>query len=97
MRWLLLLLLILLAGLQYRLWVGPGSWADVATLEKKLQHQRQINKSLRDRNAILEQEVRDLKNGMASIEERARAELGLIKEGETFYLLIDKDKVKQQP
>ena len=51
-----------------------------------------MNQGLSDRNAILENEVRDLKNGMGSIEERARSELGLIKDGETFYLLVDEDK-----
>jgi cell division protein FtsB len=91
MRWLLLLLLILLAGLQYRLWIGQGSWAEIVALERALEEQEVINERLRQRNKVLEIEVRALKNGTDSVEERARSELGLIKEDETFFLIIDKD------
>lgn len=89
MRWILILLLFFLAGLQYRLWVGQGSWEQIVSLERDIEQRTLINERLRDRNKVLEHEVRDLKNGMDSVEERARSELGLIKKGETFYLIVD--------
>ena len=92
MRWIMILLLLVLAGLQYRLWFGSGSWEQIVYLQREIEQQKLVTQGLSDRNAILENEVRDLKNGMGSIEERARSELGLIKDGETFYLLVDEDK-----
>ncbi|MEH6559320.1 MAG: cell division protein FtsB [Oceanicoccus sp.] len=92
MRWILILLLLVLAGLQYRLWFGDGSWEQIVYLEREIERQKLVNQGLSDRNKILENEVRDLKNGLGSVEERARSELGLIKDGETFYLLIEEDK-----
>ncbi len=92
MRWIIILLLLFFAGLQYRLWIGAGSWAQIVSLERDIENQSAINNRLRDRNHILEVEVRDLKNGMDSVEEHARSELGLIKKGETFYLLVDDDQ-----
>ena len=92
MRWILIFLLLVLAGLQYRLWFGVGSWEQIVYLQREIEQQKLVNQRLSDRNAILESEVRDLKNGMESVEERARSELGLIKEGETFYLLIEEEK-----
>lgn len=92
MRWILILLLMCLAGLQYRLWVGPGSWANVASLKRELAEQATIIQNLQRRNSALEKEVHGLKNGLEGIEERARTELGLIKKDETFYLLVDEDK-----
>ncbi len=94
MRWILTLLIVIFIGLQYRLWFGQGSWEQIVSLERELEDQQLVNQRLRDRNEVLENEVRDLKNGLESVEERARSELGLIKEGETFYLLIDKEKNK---
>lgn len=91
MRWLLLLLICLFTGLQTRLWFGAGSWADIVSIEKLLAKQQVINQTLKERNAVLEQEVYSLKNGYEAIEERARTELGLIREGETFYLFINDD------
>lgn len=91
MRWLLALLIFFFLGLQYRLWFGEGSWANIVSLEKKLADQQVVTQGLEERNAILEQEVYSLKNGDDAIEERARVELGMIKEGETFYLLVDKE------
>jgi cell division protein FtsB len=91
MRLVLALLLLIFIGLQYRLWIGPGSWAHVAALNDEFDQQQAVNQSLKDRNNVLEADVKDLKNGMGGVEERARSELGLIKKGETFYLLIDKN------
>lgn len=92
MRWILILLLIMLAGLQYRLWIAQGSWADVAALERDLEEQKILNARLNERNEVLEKEIRDLKTGLSGVEERARSELGLIKEGETFYLIVEDKK-----
>lgn len=91
MRGILVLLVLMLLGLQYRLWFGQGSWEQIVSLEREIAQQQAINGRLKNRNKLLENEVRDLKNGLESVEERARTELGLIKQGETFYLLIDKE------
>ena len=95
MRCILSLLVIILIGLQYRLWFGQGSWEQIVSLQRQIEGQGLFNRRLQDRNQVLEKEVRDLKSGLESVEERARTELGLIKEGETFYLLIDQEKNKQ--
>jgi cell division protein FtsB len=73
-----------LAALQYPLWFGKGGLIRVRELEHQLTAQRELNQTLEARNASLEAEVRDLKAGYEAIEERARYELGLVKEGEVF-------------
>lgn len=90
-RWLLLLLVlaVLLAWLQYRFWFGPGNSGEVMMLEAQVAHQTQDNEGLRQRNQALAAEVKDLKDGEAAIEERARSELGMIKPGETFYRVVE--------
>ncbi len=89
MRWLVWLLVVLLVLLQYKLWVGDGSFAEVWDLYQQVEMQRDENQQLRERNQALEAEVQDLKQGLGAIEERAREELGMIKEGETFYQIIE--------
>ena len=89
MRLLLIILVVLLGFLQYRLWVGEGSLAEVWQLRLDISQQRAENERLRARNSELEAEVRDLKDGMASVEERARRELGMVREGETFYQIVE--------
>lgn len=91
MRWLLIILCVLFVGLQFRLWVGEGSLAHKAELDKKVEQQRQSNQQLQSRNQQIAQEVESLKTNLDSIEEKARKDLGMIKEGEIFYLVIDKD------
>jgi cell division protein FtsB len=81
-------LLLVLLGLQYRLWFGEGSLAEVAALKRQLAAQRAELKDLHERNATLQAEVDDLKEGLAAIEARARSELGLIREGETYFQLL---------
>ncbi|CCG35119.1 cell division protein FtsB [Xanthomonas citri pv. mangiferaeindicae] len=88
-RWLLLVLAVLLAWLQYRFWFGPGNSGEVMMLEAQVVHQTQDNEGLRQRNQALAAEVKDLKDGEAAIEERARSELGMIKPGETFYRVVE--------
>lgn len=90
MRWLLALLLGLLLVLQYRLWIAEGSLAEEHRLEAQVREQTAINKALRERNAVLEREVLALQSGNASVEQRAREQLGLIREGEVFYQFVEK-------
>ena len=91
-NWLLILLLVVLLGLQFRLWVGPGSWEEITRLERQIAEQEQANSELRERNERLSREVQSLKTDLATVEERARQELGLIREGETFFLIVDEDE-----
>jgi cell division protein FtsB len=84
MKWPTWVLVALLVGLQYPLWFGKGGWLRVRDMERQLAAQRELNQSLEARNASLEAEVRDLKSGYEAIEERARYELGLVKDGEVF-------------
>ncbi len=89
MKWLYALLTILLIMLQYRLWVGEGSLAQVWQLKQGIAQQRAANDTLSARNAQLEAEVLDLKDGNAAVEERARSQMGMIHKDETFYLIIE--------
>ena len=86
---LFLVLILLLSGLQYRLWVGDGSLAEIAELKRQIAAQQGENRHLLERNRILEAEVLELKKGMETVEERARHELGMVKEGETLYQLAE--------
>lgn len=92
MRWLLIVLSLFLVFLQYRLWVGEGSLAQRQVLKHKVEIQQQENEELRERNRVLANEVSNLKEGLESVEERARTDLGMIKEGETFYMVVDKEE-----
>ena len=87
--WLFVALVLVLAGLQYRLWVGEGSLAQVTELKRQIAEQQGENERLLERNRILEAEVMELKKGMETVEERARHELGMVKEGETLYQLAE--------
>jgi cell division protein FtsB len=91
MRYLFLALLVLLLFLQFRLWVGEGSFAEVWRLNQDVAEQKLENTRLRERNEALEAEVKDLKQGLDAIEERAREELGMIKEDEIFYQIIEEE------
>lgn len=96
MNWKLQLLLIVLVvvvfGLQVRLWWGEGSFGEVANLKRQLAQQRSELSDLNERNAILQAEVDDLKKGLAAVEARARSELGLVRKGETYFQLLDPAK-----
>jgi cell division protein FtsB len=84
-----LIFVVLIALLQYPLWLGKGSWLRVWNLNQKIEAQKKINVGYKLRNDSLQAEVRDLKQGNAAIEERARSELGMIKQDEVFYQVID--------
>lgn len=85
-------MLIILLGLQYRLWVGEGSLADVVRLEREISVQQAENDRLRERNQVLAVEVDNLKTGLDSIEERARNDIGMIKKDETFFMVLKEKK-----
>jgi cell division protein FtsB len=74
--------------LQYPLWLGKGGWLRVWSLDRQVQEQKEENARLRQRNGALDAEVRDLKQGFDAIEERARYELGLIKQDEIFFQVV---------
>lgn len=82
-------LVIVLVFLQWRLWAGPGGLSELHQLEAQLAAQQSENEALRMRNEMLENEVLDLKNGLEAIEERARSDLGMTREDETFYMVIE--------
>ncbi len=85
--WAILVVLILL--LQVRLWVGEGSFVQVWAMENTLEEQHQENAKLANRNERLYAEVRNLRSGEGAIEERARMNLGLIRNDETFFLVVE--------
>ena len=85
-------LVVMLVGLQFRLWAGEGSFAHVNGLGQKVEHAGAVNQVKEQRNKVLRAEIRDLKSGYDSIEEKARVELGFIKEGETFFMLVEQEE-----
>ncbi|MEI6895059.1 MAG: cell division protein FtsB [Colwellia sp.] len=82
------ILLTLLVLLQYRLWFGKNSVPDYLVLKENFVHQQETNEKLKQRNKILFADTEDLKLGLEAIEERARNDLGLIKDNETFFRII---------
>jgi len=96
MRKVIGILIVLLLLLQYRLWVGEGSLAEVHNLKQEVATQRQELEQLRQRNRALTAEVQDLKQGLDAIEERARSELGMIRKGETFYQIIEPEEKRER-
>ena len=89
MKLLALALAGLIALIQYPLWLGKGSWLRVLEVDREIQVQREANRRLQARNAALDAEVRDLKEGMDAIEGRARSELGMVRYDEIFFQLVD--------
>ncbi len=94
MRALTLILAGLLILIQYPLWLGKGSWLRVWELDRQLQAHNRVNGELKRRNASLAAEVKDLKEGAGAVEERARYELGMLKEGELFVQITDQGASK---
>ena len=92
MRWPTWVLVAIIVLLQYPLWLGKGGWLRVWDMERQVKAQREVNQKLEQRNAGLDAEVRDLKSGYEAIEERARYELGLIKDGEVFVQVPQKQQ-----
>lgn len=90
-KWIAFLLVALLGALQYRLWFGKNSVSDFQNMEGQIDVLEQQNANLRQRNQLLRADIEDLQLGIESMEERARNELGLIKDGETFYRILPKE------
>jgi cell division protein FtsB len=94
---LILFLLILIAALQYRLWLGDGSIREYRELQAKIAEMEQEGERRRARNAAIEADVNDLKNGTEAVEEQARRELGMIKPGETFVQIYESPPPPEPP
>ncbi len=95
MKILTAVLILIFIGLQYRLWIDDGSFADIDRLDQQVSVQESENAQLEQRNDALLREVEELQTGMDAIEEHARNELGLIREGETFFLIIEEEQPAQ--
>lgn len=89
MKVLALSLAALIVLIQYPLWLGKGSWLRVWEVDRQIRVQRDSNRQLQARNLALEAEVRDLKVGLEAIEERARSELGMVRQDEIFFQVLD--------
>jgi cell division protein FtsB len=97
MKLLTLGLVVLIALIQYPLWLGKGSWLRVWEVDQQIRSQRGVNRQLRARNDALEAEVRDLKVGLDAIEERARSELGMVKQDEIFFQVLEAPSAPSGP
>jgi cell division protein FtsB len=86
-RWLPILLAALIVALQYPMWLGKGGWLQVREYDRQLAAQRADNARFKLRNDALDADVRDLKTGVEAIEERARSDLGMIRQDEVFFQL----------
>jgi cell division protein FtsB len=89
LKLLTLALAALVVLIQYPLWLGKGGWLRVWEVDRQIHAQRELNGRLKGRNTALDAEVRDLKQGLEAIEERARSELGMIRQDEIFFQLLD--------
>lgn len=89
MRPIFIILIIALAVLQHKLWLGDGNLIQWVSLEKKLEDHQHENNKLAARNKALEADIKELKGGEQALEEQARYELGMIKENEVYYQFVD--------
>ena len=97
MRTLAVVFVALIAALQYPMWLGKGGWLQVREFDRQVVAQRAVNAGLKQRNDALDAEVRDLKTGYEAIEERARSELGMIRQDEVFFQLQEARTVPAAP
>jgi cell division protein FtsB len=95
MKTLTIVLGALIVLIQYPLWVGKGGWLRAWEMDRQLEAQRAHNRLLEARNAVLAAEVRDLKQGVEAIEERARYELGMVRDDEVFFQIVEQPGAKQ--
>ncbi|HSD43064.1 MAG TPA: cell division protein FtsB [Burkholderiales bacterium] len=89
MRILGIILGVLIVLIQYPLWLGKGGWVRAWDIDRQLAAQKAHNDRLQARNGALEAEVRDLKQGSEAIEERARFELGMVRQDEVFVQIVE--------
>ena len=97
MRVLLAILFFIFILLQLKMWFGEGGFSDVRRLEQRVEEQTEENEALAQRNRELQAEVEDLRQGLEAVEERARSELGLIKENEEFYQVVPAENQQEDP
>ena len=97
MKWLAAALLVVLSLLQFRLWLSDDGVRELDRLGQAVDAQRADNQRLAARNSQLAAEVRDLKSGLAALEERARSELGMVASGETFYQVVPPSPAPEDP
>lgn len=97
MKALTLVLAALIVLIQYPLWLGKGSWLRVWEVDQQIRAQRETNRQLKARNDGLEAEVRDLKVGVEAVEERARSELGMIRNDEIFFQVLESARPAPAP
>ncbi|MSQ72843.1 MAG: cell division protein FtsB [Betaproteobacteria bacterium] len=88
---------VLILLLQYPLWLGKGGWMRVWDFDRLVQNQKEQNHGLQQRNAALDAEVRDLKQGFEAIEERARYELGMVRQDEVFFQIAPATQAASSP
>jgi cell division protein FtsB len=97
MKWLLGILFVVIVLLQLKMWFGEGGYRDVQRLAARVEEQARENEMLDQRNRELQAEVEDLRQGLEAIEERARSELGMVKEDEEFYQVVPGRKNGKKP
>jgi cell division protein FtsB len=96
-KYLTFALAALIALLQYPMWLGKGGWLRVWETDQKLQAQHEAGQKMQARNLALDAEVRDLKQGLDAVEERARSELGMIRQDEMFFQILDERRNSPPP
>lgn len=89
MRTIMILLILALIGLQYKLWIGDGSISQWIQIDQRRANQEEENKQLMVRNHVIEADIAELKSGDQALEEQARFELGMVKNGEVYYQFSD--------
>ena len=94
MRHLAVILGALIVVIQYPLWLGKGGWLKVREHNRELAAQKEINRGMQQRNDQLDAEVRDLRQGLEAVEERARFEMGLVKQDESFFQIVEPESPK---
>ncbi|MBN8477828.1 MAG: cell division protein FtsB [Burkholderiales bacterium] len=97
MRWLAGILVAAIVAIQYPMWFAKGGWFAVRELDRQVAAQRAVNDKLKARNDALDADVRDLKSGTEAIEERARAELGMIRDDEVYFQIETGPTAKTPP
>ncbi|BEU02484.1 cell division protein FtsB [Agarivorans sp. OAG1] len=95
MRSFKILLILIVLLLQYQLWFGKNSLNDYFALREEVTKHDLANQELAQRNSVLVAEIADLRSGLDAVEEHARNELGMIKQGETFYRIIPSSEIEQ--
>ena len=89
MRFFVIVSVVVCVALQYNYWFGKSGFFEVQTLAHQVEQQVRLNDQLRDRNRILRTEVHGFRDGVEAVEAHARSDLGMVVEGETFYLVVE--------